>query len=133
LELLTLGHISLDERLRNVVDISVADLPEYVFSMFLDAATIMCGCIEAHALCAWVHMHSQEPAAAVRWGWAQLQSRSLIKLQSDDDTDVEVLWVHDVIKALAGRRASDSSRAAAIRLWREDQVSALEGRRSHKS
>jgi hypothetical protein len=120
LELLTRGHVSLDERLRNVVDISVADLPEYVLSMFLDAATIMYGCREAHALCAWVRMHSTEPAAAVRGGWAQLQSRSLIKLQFDDDTDVEVLWVHDVIKALAGRRASGT--ASPLRLWLEHQV-----------
>jgi hypothetical protein len=117
LVLLTNGHIKLDKRLDDVVEQSVGDLRPYVLSMFLDAATVMYGCSEAHALCAWGGMHQSESPQAVRWGWAQLQQRSLVKV------DEGKLWVHDVVKALAGERARVAS---PTRVWRPDQVSVFQ-------
>jgi hypothetical protein len=124
LVLLTNGHRKLDKRLDDVVEKSVSDLEPYVLSMFLDAATVMYGCSETQALCAWEGMHQLESPEAVRWGWAQLQSRSLVK------TNEGQLWVHDVVKALAGDRARGAVNGASIRIWRSDQVSV---RQSHES
>jgi hypothetical protein len=119
LEILRTGDNALHKRLREVVDTSVADLPDHVLSMFLDAATIMYGCSETQALCAWTRMHSTTRPAAVRSGWAQLQRRSLVKVNA------KTLWVHDVIKALAGEQANTTANGAPIRIWRPSQVSAF--------
>jgi hypothetical protein len=120
LEILRTGDNALHKRLRDVVDTSVADLSDHVLSMFLDAATVMHGCKETQALCAWTRMHSTKRPEAVRSGWKQLQRRSLVKLDSDGN----MIWVHDVIKALAGERASNTTNGAPTRIWRPDQVSA---------
>lgn len=113
LENLITGYPDLDDTLRRVVEDSVADLPANVHAMFLDAATVMYGRSEQHALCTWEAVSSRP--ARVRSGLAKLKQRSLLK--TDDDGN---LWVHDVIKSLAGDKADQDG----TRIWRSDQVSA---------
>ncbi|KAG5177212.1 hypothetical protein JKP88DRAFT_248901 [Tribonema minus] len=115
LTVLETGHTPGD-KLQDMIDQSVDDLRRdsaLAYNMFLDAATVMHGRSQQHAMQVWPAMYSKEERV-VRLSWAALTKRSLVK--ADDEGN---LRVHDVIKALAGSKAEDDG----TRVWQPHQVS----------
>jgi hypothetical protein len=80
-------------------------------SMLIDAATVLYGRNAKAAVCAWQAVH--ESAA---YKFRKLQNYFLLKVVNDQ------LWVHDVIKSIATRKAHIKNTQSVARVWLPDQV-----------
>jgi hypothetical protein len=98
--------------------------------MLLDAATVCYRRNAEAAMCAW--------RATDKHAFSKLQQLldcSLIKLvtqlrwEQNDDTGIPKLWVRDVIKSIATRKAHSENRQCMTRVWLRDQVCWCSARR----
>jgi hypothetical protein len=81
-------------------------------SMFLDAATVLYGRSAEAAVYTWDAMYGH---AALKL--KHLQGSSLVQVIDD------VLWVQDVIRAIAAKQADIVNEERMTRVWRDDQAS----------
>jgi hypothetical protein len=104
-------------------DTTEADLYE---SMLLDAATVFYGRNFEAAKCAW---RAADKHAAAKL--EQLIDYSLVKMVSEEtvsplvDGVVHKLWVHDVIKSIATKKAHTANKHCMTRVWLPDQVNTV--------
>lgn len=118
----------LGKRVDEIVSLSLANLQPFVTSMFLDAATVMHDREEEHAIATWNSMRVAEGADADAGIWLRkLMSRSLVKAEHVEPRGrrlaYQKLWVHDVLKALAGQMVL--AERPVTRVWRSKQVSGI--------
>ena len=103
-----LVHNSLKQLGADTADVAVYE------SMLIDAATVLYGRNAKAAVCAWQAVH--ESAA---YKFRKLQGCFLVKLVK------RVLWVHDVIRAIAARKAHIENTHHMTRIWLPNQVTLL--------
>jgi hypothetical protein len=129
-DLLLDGALDGDKRINNLIQSSLqqlsndADDSAMHESMLLDAATVFYGCNPKAAVCAW---SAVDKHAAARL--QQLIDYSLVRIVSgmtvlllEDNVMYQVLWVHDVIKSIATRKAHTENNRCMTRVWLHDQV-----------
>jgi hypothetical protein len=116
-DLLVDGAFDGDKRINNLIQSSLqqlgndaADKALYE-SMLLDIATVFYRRNAKAAVCAWsaVDKHAVSKLQ-------QLLDCSLVKVVD------ESLWVHDVIKSIATRKAHTANKQCMTRVWLHDQV-----------
>eukprot|EP00611_Tribonema_gayanum_P020652 TRINITY_DN3808_c0_g1_i2.p1 TRINITY_DN3808_c0_g1~~TRINITY_DN3808_c0_g1_i2.p1 ORF type:complete len:941 (-),score=103.50 TRINITY_DN3808_c0_g1_i2:57-2879(-) len=105
-----------DNRMAKLLTLSLDNLKVYEKEMFLDACTVMHGREPHHALCVWQACHSGRD---LRNSLKELEYRSLVETRKVDDENKKSLWVHDVLRALAG------DEACATRVWKAQQKASV--------
>jgi hypothetical protein len=129
-DLLVDGTFDGDARIRKLIDSSLQQLGNDAFdvavyeSMLLDAATVLYRRNAKAAVCAW---SAVDKHAAARL--EQLIGCSLVKAVSEKpwtpvggNYTIRKLWVHDVIKSIAIRKAQIENTQGMTRVWLPDQV-----------
>jgi hypothetical protein len=132
-DLLCDGAFDGDARIRNLIQSSLQQLGNDTVdaalyeSMLIDIATVFYGRNARAAVCAWSAIDKH---AAARL--EQLLDCSLVKiinegsLHSHYSPKYEVLWVHDVIKSIARKKARTAHKQNMTRVWLPDQVTVVE-------
>ncbi|CAM9375182.1 unnamed protein product, partial [Chrysoparadoxa australica] len=108
-----------DGRLSAVLETTLAQNRD-VEEMFLDAATVFYGRSVQQALYAWQAMHENLPVPKSFDVLLQVNLVKSVKNDYDDGYDeADCIWVHDVLRQLAGQRSM--TKHPGQRIWKTNQ------------